>query len=71
MSNNLVQLLGLRPDDMILHSFLWALAQSSEDGIKQACISAYRRLATSGGGAFVKHKLAALTGEPLMYLLVQ
>ena len=52
--------LCLDPDDMIAHSFLWALTQSKE--ASAVGVEAYRRLAHAGD-CLAASKLAALTGE--------
>ena len=52
--------LCLDPDDMIAHSFLWALTQSKE--ASAVGVAAYRRLARAGD-CLAASKLAALTGE--------
>lgn len=55
------QYLLIDKEDMVVHSFLWSLANSTSVETKDMAVDCYRRLAPTDIKA--AHKLAALTGE--------
>lgn len=55
-------LLLLDPSDSTVHSFLWAIAQSEHERVRERAREVYERLA-GRGDVLASHKLAALTGE--------